>query len=69
MTFGWTHSVIRQISSWAVYSFFGNVEVVNGDYVPKTGPVIMYCFLKTLLASLYEKLMPSVSTAPARIIT
>ena len=42
MPFGVAHTIILRIANWAVESFFDTIEVINGDNVPKTGPVIMY---------------------------
>jgi hypothetical protein len=42
MPFGVAHTIILRIAKWAVGSFFDTIEVINGDNVPKTGPVIMY---------------------------
>lgn len=41
MPFGVAHTIILKVAQWASGSFFDSVEVINGDNVPKTGPVIM----------------------------
>lgn len=42
MPFGVAHTIILRVAKWAVGSFFDTVEVIHGENVPKTGPVIMY---------------------------
>ncbi|GLB37088.1 putative phosphate acyltransferases [Lyophyllum shimeji] len=35
------HRVIRQISAWALSSFFSEIRVIGGENVPKDGPIIV----------------------------
>ncbi|KAG6880345.1 hypothetical protein C0992_011096 [Termitomyces sp. T32_za158] len=35
------HKVIRQISDWALSSFFTEIRVIGGENVPKDGPIIV----------------------------
>ncbi|KAF5385969.1 hypothetical protein D9615_002530 [Tricholomella constricta] len=35
------HRLIRQISDWALSSFFTEIRVIGGDNVPKDGPIIV----------------------------
>ena len=41
MPFGPTHRAIRTLAKAATGSFFREVEVVDGDNVPKDGPLIV----------------------------
>ncbi|KAG6862266.1 hypothetical protein C0995_002197 [Termitomyces sp. Mi166 len=35
------HRVLRQISDWALSSFFAEIRVIGGENVPKNGPIIV----------------------------
>lgn len=36
------HRVLRQLSDWALSSFFTEIRVIGGENVPKDGPIIVY---------------------------
>ena len=41
MPFGPSHSIIRSIARAATEAFYADVAVVDGDNVPKDGPLIV----------------------------
>ncbi len=36
------HIVLRKIASWALWSFFSDIYVIDEENVPKDGPIIVH---------------------------
>jgi hypothetical protein len=41
MPFGPTHTIIKALARAAVSAFFADIQVVNDDFVPVDGPLIV----------------------------
>ena len=54
MPFGPTHTAIRLLAKAAIDSFYADLTVLNGDNVPKDGPLLVCCNHGNMTVSLHS---------------